>query len=271
MISTPIYQAIFQKKRNENENENESRCQNEKSLWKATLKSGVRWKLRKYTYKLKHTYICAGYKARVIKQWWCARIHIFKMDGWANEWIIWKYAPTSGMGRASHEEKRRDWDGTECCIYFARLLQSAPCQKVSDFGTWGMFVIIIISSGEAAHFSQCFLDWAGQYGGRRWKAEPVGVVLCLAARAGQDGTCPTDRQTFMKYGCQFFLRCSVLSPWVRGTFISFNFLEIFFSPTLRFPFEFFFSVYSPGGRARTVGGYWGFSVWCLCFFPLNAS
>lgn len=178
------------------------------------------------------------------------------MDGWANEWIIWKYAPTSRMGRASHEEERRDWDwdGMECCIYFARLLQSAPCQKVSDFGTWGMFVIIIISPGEAAHFSQCFPDWAGQYVGEGgWKAEPVGVALCLEGQ-GRTG------QTFMKYGCQFFLRCSVLRPWVRGTFISFNFLEIFFHPpTLRVSFEFFFSVYSWGG------GCWILEVFGLVF------
>lgn len=32
MISTPIYQAIFQKTKAKHENENESRCQSEKSL-----------------------------------------------------------------------------------------------------------------------------------------------------------------------------------------------------------------------------------------------
>lgn len=50
-----------------------------------------------------------------------------------------------------------------------------------------MFVIIIISPGEAAHFSQCFPDWAGQYGGRGVEGGASGCCVVLG-RAGQDGT-----------------------------------------------------------------------------------
>lgn len=188
-------------------------------------------------------------------------------NGWMGKWMNYMEICANFKNGACQSWRGKEglgWYGMVwSAVYFARLLQSAPCQKVSDFGTWGMFVIIIISPGEAAHFSQCFHDWAGQYGGRGVEGGASGCCVVLG-RAGQGRT----GQTFMKYGCQFFLRCSVLRPWVRGTFISFNFLEIFFHPsTLRFSFEFFFSVYSWG----EVVGYWRFSVWCLCFFPLNAS
>lgn len=106
-------------------------------------------------------YIYTGYKARVIKQWWCARIHIFKMDGWANEWIIWKYAPNLRMGRASGGVKkkirgiRREGGNTwqDCCEE----------RHVKKFLTSGLEACLLSLSLAPArqHIFHSPLDWAG--------------------------------------------------------------------------------------------------------------
>lgn len=141
------------------------------------------------------------------------------MDGWANEWIIWKYAPTLRMGRASGGVKKKVKGMRMEGGYLARLLQSAPCQKVSDFGTWGMFVIIIISPGEAAHFSQSSRLGVGVGSGG-------GVSGCCCTLHSWTGG-RTGLETFMNYGCQFFLRCCVLRPGEEALSLALIFWKYF--------------------------------------------
>lgn len=145
-------------------------------------------------------------------------------NGWMGKWMNYMEICANFENGACQwwsEEGRWDEEGGGC---FARLLRSAPCQKVSDFGTWGMFVIIIISPGEAAHFSQ-----SSRLGGAAVGAESVGVVVLCIAGLGQ---------TFMNYGCQFFLRCCVLRPGEEALSLALIFWKYF---SAHFTFTFFLS------------------------------
>lgn len=128
-------------------------------------------------------YIYTGYKARVIKQWWCARIHIFKMDGWANEWIIWKYAPTLRMGRASGGVKRgirrRGNTWQDCC----------EARHVKKFLTSGLEACLLSLSLAPArqHIFHSPLDWAGGGGSGGGVSGCCGTLHSWTG-GGQNGT-----------------------------------------------------------------------------------
>lgn len=251
MISTPIYQAIFQKTKAKHENENESRCQSEKSLANNHPQTGEsERKVRRG--EGGNTYIYTGYKARVIKQWWCARIHIFKMDGWANEWIIWKYAPTLRMGRASGGVKkkvrgiRRGDTWQDCC----------EARHVKKFLTSGLEACLLSLSLAPArqHIFHSPLDWAWGVG------SGGGVSGCCCTlhswTGGQNGT-----RDVHELWLSVFLKVLRATPRRRGTFISFNFLEIFFSPLYNF-LPCFLSLLS----SLAAGGF-GFGSAVCVFFP----
>lgn len=71
------------------------------------------------------------------------------------------------------------------------------------------------------------------------EAESVGVVvLCIAGLGGRTGLAADVHELWLSV----FLKVLRATPRRRGTFISFNFLEIFFSPLYNFlPFAFFLS------------------------------
>lgn len=94
-------------------------------------------------------------------------------------------------------------------------------------------------------------------------AESVGVVaLCIAGLGGRTGLAADVHELWLSV----FLKVLRATPRRRGTFISFNFLEIFFSPLYNFlPFAFFLSSLRWG-----LEGF-GFGSAVCVFFPLNAS
>lgn len=183
------------------------------------------------------------YKARVIKQWWCARIHIFKMDERANEWIICKYAsntPQVTEYPARGRQQQRGGGG------WGRRLRGAACQKVSDFKTWGLFVIIIISPARQGTFFTASAAGAG-----------AGVGAVAVAVWRRPSFLPSS-QTSMNYRFQCFRKVVLALPEL-STFISFNFLEIFSSPSSLFFISIFFFLGRPS------------LFWLLLvFFLLNA-
>lgn len=165
-------------------------------------------------------------------------------NGWMGKWMNYMEICANFENGACQwwsEEGQGDGEGGG---YFARLLRSAPCQKVSDFGTWGVFVIIIISPGEAAHFSQ-----SSRLGGAVVGGGVSGCCCTLHSWTGAD---------VHELWLSVFLKVLRPTPRRRGTFISFNFLEIFFSP---FSFCFLSLLCSLG-----AGGF-GFRSAVCVFFP----
>lgn len=166
------------------------------------------------------------------------------------------------MGRASGGVKKKvrgirrggganTWQ--DCC----------EARHVKKFLTSGLEACLLSLSLAPArqHIFHSPLDWAGAVA---VEAESVGVVvLCIAGLGGKGrtGLAADVHELWLSV----FLKVLRATPRRRGTFISFNFLEIFFSPLYNFlPFAFFlFSV-----RLGLQG--FGF-VCCLRFFPLNAS
>lgn len=150
----------------------------------------------------------------------------------------------------SEEEGQGDKEGGEentwqdCC----------EARHVKKFLTSGLEACLLSLSLAPArqHIFHSPLDWAG--------AESVGVVvLCIAGLGGRTGLAADVHELWLSV----FLKVLRATPRRRGTFISSNFLEIFFSPLHNF-LPCFLSLLCPLAAG-------GFRFCCLRFFPLNAS
>lgn len=136
------------------------------------------------------------------------------------------------MGRASGGVKRgirrRGNTWQDCC----------EARHVKKFLTSGLEACLLSLSLAPArqHIFHSPLDWAGAVA---VEAESVGiVVLCIAGLGGRTGLAADVHELWLSV----FLKVLRATPRRRGTFISFNFLEIFFSPLYNFlPFAFFLS------------------------------
>lgn len=76
------------------------------------------------------------YKARAIKQWWCARIHIFKMDGWARD-SNELYGNISCQGRGGRLVKKFLTRELEACLLSLSLAHRWGGREFFSVLQWG--------------------------------------------------------------------------------------------------------------------------------------
>lgn len=134
-------------------------------------------------------------------------------------------------------------------------------RHVKKFLTSGLEACLLSLSLAPArqHIFHSPLDWAGGVG------SGGGFSGCCCTLHSWTGG-RTGLETFMNYGCQFFLRCCVLRPGEEALSLALIFWK-YFSAHSTISFLAFFLLSSLGAG--------GWRVWvqvcCLRFFPLNAS